>query len=119
MEDGNWKRGDIRAALCQTGGGARPKFCHGLQLDSDCLLRPQRREAGGGVCTQGLRTAGEGKRTGAVLHRGRLLPYRDWRAGEGGADLRTVAAYVLKRLYSIQRAGKSFRHGGKLGKGIG
>ena len=29
--------------------------------------------AGGRKCTQGLRPAGEGKRTGAVLHRGELL----------------------------------------------
>ena len=34
------------------------------------LLRPQRSGAGGRICTQGLRPAGEGERTGAVLHRG-------------------------------------------------
>ena len=61
------------------------------------LLRPQRSGAGGRECTQGLRAAGEGERTGAVLHRGRLLPVRDGRAGEGGADLRTVAADLPKR----------------------
>ena len=39
------------------------------------LLRPQRSRAGGRKCTQGLRVAGEGKRTGAVQHRGELLLY--------------------------------------------
>ena len=72
-KDVSMRKGHSRAALLQTGGGTRPEFCHGLRLDVGCLQRPQRSGAGGRKCTQGLRAAGEGERTGAVLHRGELL----------------------------------------------
>ena len=101
-KDGLCERGHSRAALLQTGGGTRPEFCHGLRLDVGCLQRPQRSRAGGRECTQGLRAAGEGERTGAVLHRGELLLDRDGRAGEGGADLRAVAADLPKRRLALQ-----------------
>ena len=50
---------------------------------------------------------------------GNYYLYRDGRAGEGGADLRTVAADLPKRRLALQKAGICFRQPGKLGKGIG
>ena len=60
--------------------------------------------------------AGEGERTGAVLHRGELLPDRDGRAGEGGADLRAVAADLPKRRLPYSSAGSYFRPPWETGK---
>ena len=52
-------------------------------------------------------------------HRGGLLLQCDGRAGEGGADLRAVAADLPKRRLALHMPGSHFRRPGKLGKGIG
>ena len=85
----------------------------------DRLQQPQRSRAGGGECTQGLRAAGEGERAGAVRYRGDLLHVRNGRAGEGGADLRTVAADLPEGLFAVREPGIHLRQPWKLGKGIG
>ena len=96
-----------------------PSFAMAYAWMSSGLLRPQRSGAGGRKCAQGLRAAGEGKRTGAVQHRGELLLLCDGRTGEGGADRRAVAADLPKRRRGLHIGGIRFRHPGKLGKGIG
>ena len=97
----------VKTDYAKGGTAALPFFKRAVDLDPNFAMAyawmsavysgPQRSGAGGRKCTQGLRAAGEGKRTGAVLHRGELLLYCDGRAGEGGADLRTVAADLPKR----------------------
>ncbi len=97
----------LKTGYAKGGTAALPFFKRAVDLDPNFAMAyawmsvdlpgPKRSGAGGRECTQGLRPAGEGKRTGAVLYRGELLPGRDGRAGEGGADLRTVAADLPKR----------------------
>ncbi len=43
-----------------------PNFASGLRRHGGRLHQPQRSRAGGGECTQGVRAAGEGERTGAA-----------------------------------------------------
>ena len=85
-----------------------PNFAMAYLAMSSIYSEPQRSRAGGGECTQGLRAAGEGERAGAVLHRGVLLLVRNRRAGEGGADLRTVAADLPERLRRLTRTWDTF-----------
>ena len=108
-----------RTALFQAGGGTRPEFRHGLPIHGVHLRQPQRGGADGREYSQGFRAAGEGERAGAVLHRGRLLPGRNWRAGESGAGIRAVAADLPEGLRALLAPGNHIRQPWKPGKGIG
>ena len=74
----------VKTRFAKGDTAALPFFKRAVELDPNFamayaghvghLRQPQRSGAGGRECTQGLRAAGEGERTGAVLHRGELLP---------------------------------------------
>ena len=113
------ERARLRYAFLPAGGGTRPEFRHRLRCHCGGLQSPQRSRAGRGECTQGVRAAGESKRTGAAPYRGILLPDCDGRAGEGGGDLRTVATDLPEGLFCMGGLGVRFHRPWKLGKGSG
>ena len=92
---------------------ALPFFKRAVELDPNfamayaamAAIYSNLNEAGlcGGECTQGVRAAGEGERTGAVAHRGNLLLDCDGRTGEGGTGVRTVAADLPEGRLAVRR----------------
>ena len=119
-QDGLCEREHGRSALLQAGRRTRPEFCHRLRRHVGCLQQPQRSRAGGAICTQGLRAAGEGERTGAVRHRGSLLLCTATGELEKAAQTYELWQQTYPRDYApYTNLGIHFRQPGKLGKGIG
>ena len=106
-----------RSAFLQAGGGLDPNFAVAYACLSALLRQPRRNRAGGENIREGVRTARESERAGAVLHETNYYEVGT-RELEKAVRLSTVAADLPEGLQACQATGGYLRDVGNQEKAL-